>query len=77
MMTMKVNKGLEFSAVALAGLGHIPAKGEDEKEAAWVFFWCQLGFMARKRTFNALTSVDHAAQFSQCAHVEHSCTPLL
>ena len=30
---MKVSKGLEFPAVALPGVGHMPAKGEDEQEA--------------------------------------------
>ena len=34
---MKVSKGLEFPVVALPGLGHMPAKGEDEQEAARVF----------------------------------------
>ena len=29
-MTMKVSKGLEFPVVALPGVGHMPAKGEDE-----------------------------------------------
>ena len=24
-----------------------------------------------------VVTVDHAAQFAQCAHVDHSCTPLL
>ncbi len=33
-MTMKVSKGLEFPVVALPGVGHMPAPGEDEKEAA-------------------------------------------
>ena len=37
-MTMKVSKGLEFPVVALAGVGHMPAKGEDEQEAARVFY---------------------------------------
>ena len=37
-MTMKVSKGLEFPVVALLGLGHMPAAGEDEKEAARVFY---------------------------------------
>jgi superfamily I DNA/RNA helicase len=35
---MKVSKGLEFPVVALAGVGHMPAKGEDEMEAARVFY---------------------------------------
>jgi hypothetical protein len=37
-MTMKVSKGLEFPVVALPGVGHMPALGEDEKEAARVFY---------------------------------------
>jgi Nuclease-related domain/UvrD-like helicase C-terminal domain/AAA domain len=37
-MTMKVSKGLEFPIVALPGLGHMPSAGEDEKEAARVFY---------------------------------------
>ena len=38
LMTMKVSKGLEFPVVALAGVGHMPAPGEDEKDAARVFY---------------------------------------
>ena len=38
MMTMKVSKGLEFPVVALTGVGQMPAKGEDEQEAARVFY---------------------------------------
>ena len=37
-MTMKVSKGLEFPVVALPGVGHMPAPGEDEKQAARVFY---------------------------------------
>ena len=37
-MTMKVSKGLEFPVVAVPGVGHMPAPGEDEKEAARVFY---------------------------------------
>ncbi len=37
-MTVKVSKGLEFPVVALAGVGDMPAKGEDEQEAARVFY---------------------------------------
>ena len=36
-MIMKVSKGLQFPVVALPGVGHMPAPGEDEKEAARVF----------------------------------------
>ena len=35
---MKVSKGLEFPLVALPGVGRMPAHGEDEKEAARVFY---------------------------------------
>ena len=37
-MTMKVRKGLEFPVVALPGVGYMPANGEDEQEAARVFY---------------------------------------
>lgn len=37
-MTMKVSKGLEFPVVALPGVGHMPAAGENEQEAARVFY---------------------------------------
>jgi superfamily I DNA/RNA helicase len=35
---MKVSKGLEFPVLALAGIGHMPAKGVKEKEAARFFY---------------------------------------
>ena len=38
MMTMKVNKGLGFPVVPLPSVGHMPAPGEDEKEAVRVFY---------------------------------------
>ncbi len=37
-MTMKVSKGLEFPVVALHGVGYMPTSGEDEQEAARVFY---------------------------------------
>lgn len=37
-MTMRVSKGLEFPVVALPGVGHMPTAGEDEQEAARVFY---------------------------------------
>lgn len=37
-MTMKVSKGLEFPVVALPSVGYVPAEGEDEQEAARVFY---------------------------------------
>ena len=36
-MTIKVSNGLELPVVALPGVGHMPAAGEDEQEAARVF----------------------------------------
>ena len=35
---MHASKGLGFPVVALPGAGHIPAKGEDEQEAARVSY---------------------------------------
>ncbi len=35
---MKVSKGLEFPVVALPGAGYMPAKGEDEREVARMFY---------------------------------------
>ena len=35
---MKVSKGLEFPLVALPGVVHMPAKGEDEQEAARLLY---------------------------------------
>lgn len=46
-MTMKVSKGLEFPVVALPGVGHMPAAGEDEKEAARVFYVAATGATQR------------------------------
>ena len=37
-MTMKVSKGLEFAVVALPGVRHMPALGENKKEAARGFY---------------------------------------
>ena len=37
-MTMRVSKGLEFPVVALSGVGHMPANGEDVTEAARLFY---------------------------------------
>ncbi|MDO9144242.1 3'-5' exonuclease [Rhodoferax sp.] len=37
-IAMKVSNGLELPVVALPGVGHMPAKGEDELDAARVFY---------------------------------------
>lgn len=47
-LTMKVSKGLEFPVVALPSAAHMPAEGEDEQEAARVFY------VAAARLFQAL-----------------------
>ena len=35
---LKVSKGLDFPVVAHPGVGHMPAKCEDEQEASRVFY---------------------------------------
>jgi hypothetical protein len=40
---MKVSKGPGFPVIALPGVGHKPAKGEDEKAATRVFMWRRQG----------------------------------
>ena len=35
---MHASKGLEFPVVALVGAGNMPAKGEDEREEAKLFY---------------------------------------
>ena len=37
-MTLHASKGLEFPVVALVGVGHMPAEGEDEREEARLFY---------------------------------------
>jgi superfamily I DNA/RNA helicase len=37
-LTMHASKGLEFSVVALPGIGQMPAAGEDEREEARIFY---------------------------------------
>lgn len=37
-MTLHVSKGLEFPVVAMVGVGHMPAEGEDEREEARLFY---------------------------------------
>jgi hypothetical protein len=38
LLTMHASKGLEFPVVALAGVGHMPAADEDEKDQARLFY---------------------------------------
>ncbi|MFC7408867.1 DEAD/DEAH box helicase [Hydrogenophaga atypica] len=37
-MTLHVSKGLEFPVVAMVGVGHMPAPGEDERDEARLFY---------------------------------------
>ncbi len=37
-MVRKVSKGMAFPVVALSGVRHMPAKSDDEQEAARVFY---------------------------------------
>ena len=37
-MSIHKSKGLEFPVVALVGVGHMPAEGEDEREEARLFY---------------------------------------
>ena len=59
-MTMKVSKGLEFPVVALPGVGHMPAKGEDEQEAARVFY-----VAATRATHRLVIGVGGGSVFGQ------------
>ena len=59
-MTMKVSKGLEFPVVALPGVGHMPAPGEDEKESARVFY-----VAATRATQRLLVTVSGDSGFGQ------------
>jgi superfamily I DNA/RNA helicase len=60
-MTMKVGKGLQFPVVALPGVGHMPAAGEDEKEAARVFF-----VAATRATQRLFMGLGGAGSFGRC-----------
>lgn len=57
---MKVSKGLEFPVVALAGVEHMPAAGEDEKEAARLFY-----VAATRATQRLVIGVGGSAEFGQ------------
>lgn len=37
-MTLHVSKGLEFPVVAMVGVGHMPARGENERDEARLFY---------------------------------------
>jgi superfamily I DNA/RNA helicase len=58
-MTMKHSKGLEFSVVARTVVGQLPALGEDEKEAARVFY-----VAATRATQNLLIGASGSGRFT-------------
>jgi superfamily I DNA/RNA helicase len=59
-MTMKVSKGLEFPVVVLPGVGHMPAPGEDERDAG------RVSYVAATRTMQwLLISVGGDAGFGK------------
>ncbi len=60
-MTMHASKGLEFAIVALPGVGHMPAPGEDEKEAARVFY-----VAATRATQKLVMGLGGEGRFAQC-----------
>ena len=59
-MSVKVSKGLEFPVVALPSVGHMPAQGEDEKEAARVFY-----VAATRATQRLVMGVGGASRLAQ------------
>jgi superfamily I DNA/RNA helicase len=59
-MTMKVSKRFEFPVVAKTGVGHMPEAGEDEKEAARVFY-----VAATRATQRLVVTLSGNASFSK------------
>ena len=57
---MKVSEGLAFPVVALPGVGHMPAAGEDEAEAARVF-----DVAATRATQRLVMAVSGLRKFSE------------
>ncbi|MDD2880526.1 MAG: hypothetical protein PHQ58_08810 [Rhodoferax sp.] len=56
---MRVSKGQPFPVVALPGVVHMPAKGEDEQEAARVFY------VAATRATQGLVGMGHLRNLRQ------------
>lgn len=59
-MTMKVSKGLEFSVVALPGVGLMPAAGEEEMDEARLFY-----VAATRATQKLVITVSGDGRFAQ------------
>jgi len=49
LMTMKVSKGLDFSVVALPGVGHMPANGRMRRKRRGCSMWVPLGLRRSSR----------------------------
>ena len=64
---MKVSKGLEFPVVALPGVGRMPAKVEDEKEVARVFY-----VAATRATQRSVIGVGGDEGIEMCWKIEAS-----
>ena len=62
---MKVSKDLEFPVVALPGVCHMPAKDEDEQEAAPVFY-----VAATRATQRLVIGVGGGGGFGQLLNVD-------
>jgi superfamily I DNA/RNA helicase len=60
-MTIHASKGLKYRIVALPGVGHMPAQGEDEKEAARVFY-----VAATRATQRLMMGLGGEARFAHC-----------
>ena len=55
-----LRKGLKFPVLALPGVGHMPAAGEDEKEAVRVFY-----VAATRATQRLVMGVGGLGKFSE------------
>ncbi len=64
-IAMKRGNGLEFPVVALPGVGHIPAAGEDEKDAARVFY-----VAATRATQKLVITVSGSSSFGTTLHAK-------
>ncbi|MDO9506839.1 MAG: 3'-5' exonuclease [Hydrogenophaga sp.] len=62
-LTMHASKGLEFPVVALVGAGNMPAKGEDEREEAKLFY---VG--ATRATHRLIVGVGGSGKFGVKLH---------
>ena len=59
-LTMHASKGLEFSVVALMGVGHMPTDGDDERDEARLFY-----VAATRATRRLLVGVSGDGRFGQ------------